>query len=101
MREGMVGNFMTGGVDCLHLEREFRGALTDDKEGRPGFKSPQDLEHPRRMDGVWTVVDREPDFALFGLEVRQTGPHHWQFATSVGIRISMCERKRTPRARSG
>ena len=70
MPGGVIGDLVSGGADRFQFRAEFRRAFADDKKGRLRFEAPQNFEHARRVDRVRPVVDREPDFALGGLEMR-------------------------------
>jgi hypothetical protein len=57
--------------------------LADDEECRARIEVLQDLEQPERVrsDGPSSIVI-QTSFSRVS-KLRTTGPHHWQFATSV------------------
>jgi hypothetical protein len=70
VRGSMVRNLVTSGADCLQFSRKFRCAFADDKKGRPGLETPQNLQRARRMNWVWSVINRQPNFRARCFETR-------------------------------
>src|SRR5678816_3047131 len=68
MPGGVVRDLMTGGADRFQFHSESRGAFADHEKGRSCFEAAQNFQEAGRVKRVWPVVDREPDFALRGLE---------------------------------
>ena len=69
MPGGVVRDLVTGGADRFQFRCESRRAFADYEKGRSRFEAPQNFQEAGRVHRVRPVVDREPDFALRGLEM--------------------------------
>jgi hypothetical protein len=69
MPGGVVRDLVTGGADRFQFRSESRRAFADYKKGRSRFEAAQNFQEAGRVYRVRPVVDREPDFALRGLEM--------------------------------
>ena len=69
MPGGVVRDLVTGGADRFQFRSESRRAFADHEKGRSRFEAAQNFQEAGRVHRVRPVVDREPDFALRGLEM--------------------------------